>query len=83
MAAVSSMEQSLSRSGRAISASAPTYPSQAEFGIGAARAFAGALIFSLPMLMTMEMWWLGFYMDLLRLALLLIVLLPLLVRLSR
>lgn len=27
------------------------------------RAFAGAIIFSLPLLMTMEMWWLGFYME--------------------
>lgn len=34
---------------------------------GLARAFAGAIIFSLPLLMTMEMWWLGFYMDRLRL----------------
>jgi putative integral membrane protein (TIGR02587 family) len=30
-------------------------------GIG--RAFAGAVLFALPLLMTMEMWWLGFYMD--------------------
>ena len=30
---------------------------------GLGRAFAGAVIFSLPLLMTMEMWWLGFYMD--------------------
>ncbi|HEY0628176.1 MAG TPA: TIGR02587 family membrane protein [Sphingomicrobium sp.] len=28
-----------------------------------ARAFAGALIFSLPLLLTMEMWWLGFYLE--------------------
>lgn len=27
------------------------------------RAFAGALIFSLPLLLTMEMWWLGFYLE--------------------
>ena len=54
-----------------------------EFLTGLGRAFAGALIFSLPMLMTMEMWWLGFYMSPLRLALLLIVMLPLLVGLSR
>lgn len=54
-----------------------------EFLTGLGRAFAGALIFSLPMLMTMEMWWLGFYMSPLRLALLLIVTLPLLVGLSR
>ena len=34
--------------------------------IGVARAFGGAIFFSLPLLMTMEMWWLGFYMDRLR-----------------
>jgi len=50
--------------------------------VGLARAFAGAIIFALPLLMTMEMWWLGFYMDRLRLALLLLVMLPLLVGLS-
>jgi putative integral membrane protein (TIGR02587 family) len=51
-------------------------------GVGLARAFAGAIIFALPLLMTMEMWWLGFYMDRLRLALFLLVLLPLLIGLS-
>ncbi len=60
-----------------------TYPSTTEFAVDAARAFAGALIFALPMLMTMEMWWLGFHIDPLRLALLLVVMFPLLVRLSR
>lgn len=43
----------------------------------------GAVFFSLPMLMTMEMWWLGFYMDRLRLALLLVLNLPFLVGLAR
>jgi putative integral membrane protein (TIGR02587 family) len=52
------------------------------FAIGVARAFGGALIFSLPILMTMEMWWLGFYMHESRLALLLIVTIPLLIGLS-
>jgi putative integral membrane protein (TIGR02587 family) len=47
-----------------------------------ARAFAGALIFGLPLLMTMEMWALGFYMDPLRLALFLVVMFPLLVGLA-
>lgn len=47
------------------------------------RAFGGALIFILPMLMTMEMWWLGFYMERHRLALLLLVNIPLLVLLAR
>jgi putative integral membrane protein (TIGR02587 family) len=40
------------------------------------------MIFSLPLLMTMEMWWLGFYMSRLRLALLLTVLIPFLTALS-
>jgi len=53
-----------------------------EFIVGVGRAFAGALIFSLPLLMTMEMWTLGLYVEPLRLALLLIVLIPLLVWLS-
>lgn len=48
----------------------------------AGRAAGGALIFSIPMLMTMEMWWLGFYMDRLRLALLIALTIPLLVELS-
>ena len=47
-----------------------------------ARAAAGAGIFALPMLMTMEMWQLGFYMDELRLALFLVVSILLLVGLS-
>jgi putative integral membrane protein (TIGR02587 family) len=47
------------------------------------RGLAGALLFSLPMLMTMEMWWLGFTVEPLRLALLCAVTFPLLVRLSR
>jgi putative integral membrane protein (TIGR02587 family) len=46
------------------------------------RAAGGALIFSMPMLMTMEMWWLGFYMDRLRLALLIALTIPLLMELS-
>jgi putative integral membrane protein (TIGR02587 family) len=52
------------------------------FAIGLARAFGGALIFSLPMLMTMELWHLGFYIDPLRLALLLLIFFPLLILLS-
>ncbi len=50
--------------------------------IGVARAFGGAILFSLPILMTMEMWELGFYMSGWRLGLLLLVTLPLLVGLS-
>lgn len=52
------------------------------FIVGVARAFGGAILFSLPLVMTMEMWSLGFYMDRFRLALLLLVLIPLLIRLS-
>src|SRR5918999_3371984 len=39
------------------------------FGVDLAHDFGGAIIFSFPLLMTMEMWWLGFYMDRFRLAL--------------
>lgn len=39
------------------------------FGVDLAHDFGGAILFSFPLLMTMEMWWLGFYMDRLRLAL--------------
>jgi putative integral membrane protein (TIGR02587 family) len=52
------------------------------FGVGLARAVGGAMIFALPILMTMEMWSLGFYMDRVRLAILIVVTLPLLVGLS-
>ena len=47
-----------------------------------ARAFAGAAIFGLPLLMTMEMWSLGFSLDPLKLALFVGLSLPLLVGLS-
>ncbi|WP_342643997.1 TIGR02587 family membrane protein [Rhodoligotrophos ferricapiens] len=50
---------------------------------GISRAFAGALVFSLPMMMTMEMWDLGFTIPEYRLALMLLLTLPLLVGLSR
>lgn len=50
--------------------------SNAAYAKGMARAFAGALIFSFPLLMTMEMWWLGFTTDPLRLGLFLAVGLP-------
>jgi putative integral membrane protein (TIGR02587 family) len=52
------------------------------FLVALARAFAGAIIFGLPLLMTMEMWALGFYMDPLRLALFLALMFPLLVVLA-
>jgi len=53
-----------------------------QFVVGLARAFGGALIFSLPIFMTLEMWHLGFYADRLRLAVLLVVMIPVLVGLS-
>lgn len=34
-----------------------------EYAVALGRALAGATIFSLPLLMTMEMWWLGFYLE--------------------
>lgn len=54
-----------------------------EFLVSVVRAFGGAIVFSLPIMMTMEMWWLGFMMDRLRLALLIGVMIPVLVGLSR
>jgi len=54
----------------------------ADFGNGLARAFAGSVIFGLPLLMTMEMWWLGFHMPDWKLALLLALFFPFLVALS-
>jgi putative integral membrane protein (TIGR02587 family) len=52
------------------------------FLTGLARAFGGAIIFTLPMLMTMEMWELGYTIDPLRFALLLLLVVPLLIGLS-
>jgi putative integral membrane protein (TIGR02587 family) len=52
------------------------------FAVGLARAFGGAIVFSLPMLMTAEMWWLGYYMARWRLLLLLLLWIPLLIRLA-
>lgn len=34
-----------------------------QYAVALSRAFAGALIFCLPLLLTMEMWWLGFYLE--------------------
>ena len=53
-----------------------------EFARGLARALAGAILFSFPLLMTMEMWWLGFYLDRVRFFILLLVTLAMLVPLS-
>lgn len=38
-------------------------PSSSDYAKGLLRAFGGAILFAFPLLMTMEMWWLGFYMD--------------------
>jgi putative integral membrane protein (TIGR02587 family) len=53
-----------------------------DYAIGLMRALLGAMVFALPLLMTMEMWELGVVMEPLRLALLLGVTLPMLVALS-
>lgn len=53
------------------------------FLVGLARGLAGALLFALPMLMTMEMWSLGLYVGRGRLLLLCVLALPLLVVLAR
>ena len=53
-----------------------------EFARGIGLAFGGAILFAFPLLMTMEMWQLGFSMSRARLALFIAVTLPLLVGLS-
>ena len=50
--------------------------------IGLGRAIGGSIIFSLPMMMTMEMWWIGFYISPIRLACLILFSLPLFYRIS-
>jgi putative integral membrane protein (TIGR02587 family) len=57
-------------------------PSNREYAVDLMRAFGGAVIFAFPLLMTMEMWWLGFYMEPLRLLLFLSVNLAILFGLS-
>jgi putative integral membrane protein (TIGR02587 family) len=52
------------------------------FLLGIGRGAAGAMLFGIPMLMTMELWDLGFYMERGRLLLLMIVNIPLLVVLA-
>ncbi len=46
---------------------------------GLARGLGGAILFALPLLMTMEMWWLGFYLSPWRLLLLMAAFFPMLV----
>lgn len=59
-----------------------TGPSNREYAVDLMRAFGGAVIFAFPLLMTMEMWWLGFTMDPLRLLLFLVLNLGILFGLS-
>jgi putative integral membrane protein (TIGR02587 family) len=63
-------------------ASAGQVVTNRDFVRGLARAAAGALLFALPLLMTMEMWWLGFYIDRARLLLFMLLNLAVLVPLS-
>lgn len=49
---------------------------------GVGRAVGGAVIFGLPLLMTMEMWWVGYYIDPIRLLCLVLLSFPLLVGVS-
>jgi putative integral membrane protein (TIGR02587 family) len=58
---------------------APTLPAaERRFLVGLARAFGGAIVFALPMLMTNEMWHLGSSMDRPRLILFLALMVPVL-----
>ncbi|MBC8067820.1 MAG: TIGR02587 family membrane protein [Deltaproteobacteria bacterium] len=59
----------------------PSRPA-AEFATGIGRAFAGALLFAVPLHMTMEMWELGASMNRARLVVLIVITLPVLFGLS-
>src|SRR5690606_9243171 len=58
----------MSKTGPALS-----FKGNAHYGRSLARALGGAVLFGLPLMMTMELWWLGFYLDRLRLLILLVV----------
>lgn len=62
---------------------APSTITNKTYAYGLARAFGGAVIFALPLLMTMEMWMLGLAIQPLRLALFVLLNLLVLVILSR
>lgn len=66
------------RSAGAAPSSLRLFGVEPSFYVALARAFAGAILFGLPLLMTMEMWWLGFLIRPERLALFLFVGVPLL-----
>ncbi len=53
-----------------------------KFFTGLARAFGGAVLFSLPLLMTMEMWALGFALERAKLLVFMILMIPVLVALD-
>lgn len=67
----------------AIAEGTPETPKASHFIIGIARGLAGALLFALPMLMTMEMWSLGLYISHARLLLLCVLNVPLLWMLAK
>lgn len=46
--------------------------SNADYGLALARGLGGAVLFAFPLLMTMEMWWIGFYIEPARLLIFLI-----------
>ena len=60
----------------------PAIHTNRHFVISLGRAFAGAIIFAFPVIMTMEMWSLGFSIDRYRLALFMFLAVPLLIGLS-
>lgn len=66
----------------ALSSAAAGGRTNRDFFVGLFRAFGGALVFSLPLLMTMEMWSLSGTVEKERLALLFVLSIPLLVGLS-
>jgi putative integral membrane protein (TIGR02587 family) len=67
---------------RSVTTRSYSWDNERDYAVSLARAFGGALLFSLPMLMTMEMWEIGVYMDRPRLALLLVLMIPLLIGLA-
>lgn len=63
-------------------ARSPAPNTDGDFVLGLARAYAGAIVFALPLLMTMEMWELGVNIPAWKLALLMALFFPFLVSLS-
>jgi putative integral membrane protein (TIGR02587 family) len=57
--------------------------SNKDFLTSTMRGFGGSLLFSLPLLLTMEMWWLGFYAYRWRLFILALAMIPVLIVLAR